>query len=162
MTLVTEESTRGTDWVDPPDPGALPARVRIAHPGGEVPAEGTVPPAVARALVGVLRPFTGTQSPCRFAVWEGWAALAGLRTETDVRLRRPGRDYLLLTGPLEAATESFDDVVHQTANLWWPHDAIWLVAVDVDDTATLVAGPAALADMVLAHPELSARRADLS
>lgn len=81
------------------------------------------------------------------------------------RLHHPERDYLLFTGPLEAATamgrwltpDWFDA---QSPNLFWPADHSWCVATEVDFDSTLVAGSTALVDAVLADPDLEAYPVD--
>ncbi len=77
------------------------------------------------------------------------------------RVRLPGRDYLLLTGPLQAATSlgwwptptSFQA---QSPNLFWPADRAWCVATEIDFDSTLVAGTRTLIDALLNHPKLDA------
>jgi len=55
------------------------------------------------------------------------------------RVRLPHRDYLLFTGPVEAAS-AFVGQEHQTPNLWWPADRIWCVASEIDLPWTYVGG----------------------
>ncbi len=77
------------------------------------------------------------------------------------RVRLPGRDYLLLTGPLHAATSlgwwptpmSFQA---QSPNLFWPADRVWCVATEIDFDSTLVAGTRTLIGAFLNEPILDA------
>jgi hypothetical protein len=75
----------------------------------------------------------------------------------------PQRDYLLLEGPLEAATELGWNMpgggfVPQSPNLFWPDDHAWCAASEIDLFCTLVAGSNTLAERLLADPRLEAWR----
>ncbi len=75
----------------------------------------------------------------------------------------PNRDYHLLEGPLEAATElgwnlTSDCFFPQSPNLFWPDDHAWCVATEIDLFCTLVAGSNALAESLLADPRLEVWR----
>jgi hypothetical protein len=77
------------------------------------------------------------------------------------RLRHPGRDYLLFSGPLEAALDlghwpSQDWFVPQSPNLIWPADNSWCVATEIDFDSTLIAGDQHLIDAVLDAEDLEA------
>lgn len=50
------------------------------------------------------------------------------------------------------------DLSLQSPQQWWPDDRSWAVATEIDDDSTIVAGSAALADALLAHPELEVLR----
>jgi hypothetical protein len=83
--------------------------------------------------------------------------------QNDARVRLPQRDYLLLTGPLEAAMEigwtlAGDHFIPQSPNLFWPADHAWCVASEIDLFCTLVAGPSELAEDLMAEPRLEAWR----
>ena len=70
---------------------------------------------------------------------------------TDARVCLPQRDYLLLEGPLEAATEigwilARERFIPQSPNLFWPSDHAWCVATEIDLLFTLVAGTNELAE----------------
>ncbi|HEX3394170.1 MAG TPA: hypothetical protein VHS52_06550 [Acidimicrobiales bacterium] len=77
------------------------------------------------------------------------------------RMQLPGRDYLLLAGPLSAALrigwhmrpDRFDT---QSPNLFWPADRAWCAASEIDFDSTLVGGTAELVDAILATPALDA------
>ncbi len=79
------------------------------------------------------------------------------------RLSLPGRDHLLFAGPLHAALSTGDQVTDdcfrpQSPNLIWPADRSWCLASEIDLDSTLVGGPAALIDAVLAAPGVEAWR----
>src|SRR5262249_24961457 len=73
------------------------------------------------------------------------------------RAHLPDRDYLLYTGPAEAAvtTEPLSDEA-QSANLWWPADRAWCVASEIDLAWTYVAGAAGLIQRGLAEEGVEA------
>jgi hypothetical protein len=81
----------------------------------------------------------------------------------DARVRLPYRDYLLLEGPLEAATEigwtlAGERFIPQSPNLFWPSDHAWCMASEIDLFCTLVAGSNELAEDLLAEPSLETWR----
>lgn len=122
----------------------------------EEPDEGTLPAVQAQALTEVLGRFTSTPGECFYAVWEGFGALALMPVAATVAM--PGREMLLLTGPLSQArrvsmeTGSWE----QSPSLWWPADRAWCVATDVDLMSTYVGGSRACIQAVLAAPGLEA------
>lgn len=132
----------------------------VGAPPFAEPSRGHLPLAVARALVRVLRRHTATPGDCRFAVWEGWGGLdAERRWPGAARLRLPGRTYVLLGGPIEAALGSLSPHHEQSASLWWPADRAWCVATEVDLMWTYVGGTRACIEDVLAEGDLEAWRA---
>ena len=78
------------------------------------------------------------------------------------KVHLPNRDYLLFTGPLEAAAELGATIGEtfwpQSPNLFWPHDYAWFVASEIDLSYTLVAGAEPLAEALLADPRLQTSR----
>jgi hypothetical protein len=112
------------------------------------PAEGHLPSALAARLAAVLRRHTGTPDDCWFAVWQGWGSVRSAGTP----LRLPGREHLLVRGPVElAAANLAAEPSEQSANLWWPADRTWCVATDVDLMSTYVGcSEACLAELVAA------------
>ena len=78
------------------------------------------------------------------------------------RVRLPGREYLLFTGPLAATPElgwnGPGGFFPQSPNLFWPEDRAWCVATEIDLPYTLVAGSEPLVGELLADPRLDARR----
>lgn len=82
------------------------------------------------------------------------------------RLQLPAREHLLLAGSLgdvaalasgtaTADVEPFRPGT-RTPSLLWPDDRSWCVATEVDFDSTLVGGPRALIELVLADPVLEA------
>jgi hypothetical protein len=79
------------------------------------------------------------------------------------RLQHPGRDYLLFTGSLDAATAmgwqaEEDWFLPQSPNLFWPEDHAWCVATEIDLRSTLVGGTTHLVTSVLSEAGLEAWR----
>jgi len=150
-----------------------------AHPGrpapwnSQGPERGSLDVADTEALVDVLASYTSTPAHCFFCLWDGWgwdtgmsAALPGevpipvpdpvpLEVRYGPRVRLPGRDYLLYTGPVEAAL-AFAGSPGQTPNLWWPADRSWCVASEVDLCWSYLGGPAALIEELLAERAVEA------
>jgi hypothetical protein len=155
------------------------------------PNEGSLPADLVPELVEVLRRHTSTPDRVWFAVWNGYSGLAfddsgigtidlsawpgsriksgkGLRTVGARRqppsaptFELPGRAYWLLSGPIDAATESLGQW-QQSANLWWPEDRAWCVATEIDFSWTYLGGTESLIDEVLSHPSLEAMRAEIA
>ncbi|WP_432548369.1 hypothetical protein [Kineococcus sp. SYSU DK004] len=83
-------------------------------------------------------------------------ALAGPRLRLP-----PDRDHLLFRGPLHAALsigeQTTPDHFHGwSPNLLWPADRSWCLGTDIDLDSTVVGGPTALVDAVLAAPGVEA------
>lgn len=76
------------------------------------------------------------------------------------RLELPGRAYLLFRGPMRGVRPFFSagqsGFWGQTPNLLWPTDRTWCVATEIDLDSTVVGGPRALVDALLAHADLEA------
>lgn len=152
----------------PPQPPRAPAPWN-----SQGPERGSLDAADAEALIEVLAGHTATPSACLFCLWDGWgwdtAMYAALPGETQIplqdpvppevrygpRVRLPGRDYLLYTGPIDAAL-AFTGPTGQTPNLWWPADRAWCVASEIDLCWTYVGGSRALIGALLADPRLEA------
>jgi hypothetical protein len=162
---------------------ALP-RVR---PGGEAPWTGQGPgrgslyPPDAMILAEILRDWTTTPQQCWFCVWDGYGwdhtvyltasdgateaePSAGRRPDPvpaavrgGSRVELPNRDYLLYSGPVEAALATVGiSGGYQVANLWWPQDRAWFVATEIDLAWTYVGGPAGLIGQLLAETRIEA------
>ncbi|MGH3503609.1 MAG: hypothetical protein ACRDQA_22335 [Nocardioidaceae bacterium] len=155
------------------------------RPGqGQGPAVGTLAAQDAKELVAILREHTTTPDRCWFCMWDGhgWDTARGLTAFTDAdgdtvpgaqppidpvparvragpRVRLPGRDYLLYTGPVADAL-AFVPEEGQTPSLWWPEDRSWCVASEIDLSWSYLAGPTALVERVLTRSGLEALRAD--
>ncbi|HET6857791.1 MAG TPA: hypothetical protein VFH94_11970 [Streptomyces sp.] len=122
----------------------------------EHPHEGPVPADVARTLIAVLSRHTRTPDSCWFGLWEGyghydWDGVPVFRT--------PGRDEILLAGPLnDADSPTWDapEAPPEIPDLWWPQDRAWCVGGDVDLVSTYVGGSAACIADLLASPHLEA------
>jgi hypothetical protein len=125
---------------------------------------------------------------CGFGWMNGSTAIVGARSDgrpyeppvvppafpADIlggpQLHLPSRDYLVFTGELQLLTQQwfwptdpgFDDTLGfaatNTPNLLWPTDHSWCLAGGIDFDSTLVGGPPALIDAILAAPELEAWR----
>lgn len=144
------------------------------------PEAGSLYPADARVLAGLVRQWTTTPGQGWFGLWDGydWAGTVlappgetGARVPDPVpatvrqgpRVQLPNRDYLLYTGPVEAVGATIvlpDRPV--TPNLWWPADRAWFVASEIDLSWTYVGGPAGLIETVLADDRLEALPAEPS
>lgn len=75
-------------------------------------------------------------------------------------VKLPDREYLLYTGPVEAAVGAGGPLyAGQSANLWWPQDHTWCVASEIDLPWTYVGGPEALIDELVADQRIEAVRA---
>ena len=150
---------------------------------GEDPPDGNLPPELLRILCATLAEHTSTPEACWFCLWNGYGwlhgspsvGILGCRGPIPVppafpaevlegpRVRLPGRDYLLFTGPLAAAsqlgwTDPFGSFLPQSPNLFWPQDHAWCVASEIDLLCTLVAGSDDLAEALVGDPRLEAWR----
>ena len=136
-------------------------------PGQDNPDVGNLPPAALAALCEVLAEHTTSPEQCFFGVWEGYGWLDGAVSREEFRSPRiqlPGRNYLPLAGPLQAAQQIGDrsgdedgfDFDPHSPNLWWPADRAWCVATEIDFDSTLVAGSTELVDAILHSPALEA------
>ncbi|MET7454386.1 hypothetical protein ABZT03_21370 [Streptomyces sp. NPDC005574] len=120
----------------------------------EHPAEGPTPPVVARHLVPLLTRHTRTADRCWFGLWHGYGRWDFDRFPT---FPTPGRDELLLAGPLSDVLSPLDaDEFTELPDLWWPQDRAWCLGGDVDLVSTYVGGTTALVDDLLAAPEFEA------
>lgn len=147
--------------------------------GGE-PDIGSLDPPDNQRLVDLLAGHIQSPDIADFAVWEGngffhagataiYSAgrsrsrpAPGASTARELiagpRLRHPGRDYVLLCGPLREASTLPDLLGAKpwtpSANLVWPQDHSWCIATEVDFDSTLVGCSQAAADEILACPDL--------
>lgn len=140
------------------------------------PSTGSLDEEALSPLCDVLAAHTTTPDDCFYGLWAGWgwiygssavatlgshepvASLLDVQEQASPRLHLPGRDYLLLRGPLSGALalscygESWP--AWQSPNLLWPADRAWFLASEIDFNSTLVAGDAALIADILACPAL--------
>lgn len=126
-------------------------------PGAD-PCRGNVVPDVLARLCDVLADHSSTPERSYFCVWEGygWDAGAGAG---EPGMRLADRNYLLLTGPLQAALQIGhrpmpDRFVPQSPNLFWPADRAWCVASEIDFDSTLIGGTTELVDAIIRAPAL--------
>jgi hypothetical protein len=154
-------------------------------PGGD-PERGNLAPEVLGLLCSLLASHTDTPQQCFFCLWEGYgwvqggsavATASAVRADESAahgtsptpppafspqelgrpRLHLPGRDYLLLAGPLQAALQighrpTADSFLPQSPNLFWPADRAWCVASEIDFDSTLIGGTLALTQAFLSAP----------
>jgi hypothetical protein len=150
---------------------------------GHAPRRGDLAPESLAVLLDALGRHTATPDSCWFGLWEGWGwidARSGSVTTTFAwrgetpppapapvppaftrevlawpRVQTPGRDFLLLRGPLASArfighqvtADWFDE---QSPQLIWPDDREWCVGTEIDFDSTVVGGSAELIDELLA------------
>lgn len=140
---------------------------------GQGPERGSLDLADAETLIELLRPHTSSPAACLFCMWDGWgwdtAMYVALPGEAPIpvpdpvppevrhgpRVQLPGRDYLLYTGPVDAAL-AFAGSPGQTPNLWWPADRAWCVASEIDLSWSYVGGSAELIEELIEEPRLEA------
>jgi hypothetical protein len=118
------------------------------------PAEGQMYLPDIDALAAVVCDWTETPANCWFCLWRGWGDLEyGTLSSQPVEL--PHRDYVLLTGPVDAAGETVRRYGHSAA-LWWPDDRSWCVATEIDLPWTYVGGTRDLIDAILTDKRIEA------
>ena len=150
---------------------------------GGPPERGDLAPAPFAVLCDLLAAHTHSPTECFFGIWEGWAWVhgggirftlvddaalrAGIVPTTEpmpaafteqerdrARLILPHREYVLLTGPLAAASQIGDPqglggFEPHSPNLMWPADRAWFVASEIDFDSTLVGGTTDLIQAIL-------------
>lgn len=121
------------------------------------PSAGNLPRKHAQELVEILGDHTGTPQDCYFAIWDGWGlpVLDALTSKT-ANLRLPHRSYHLSQDPIGFALQSISPLTWQSANMWWPEDRAWCVAIEVDLMWTYVGGRSACINAILADNRLEA------
>ena len=177
--LVTRVGTPGGLYDRQPQPGLFDGW----------PKTGSLPLAIARALVDVLGDHTPTRDRCWFAAWEGRgdprdgsAVLLTIGGSPDnapttpppgtyrekpterPTFTLPHRGYYLARGPLAAALETVYGITwgYQSASIWWPDDRAWCVATEVDFDWTYVGGSTECIAAILGDRRLEALPAQLS
>ncbi len=123
------------------------------------PRRGSLTAADCTALAALLRSHTTTADSCWFCLWEGYA-WQGLESDpippeilSGPKVMLARRDYVLYSGPIEAAS-AIDDADWRSPNLWWPVDQAWCVASDIDLPWTYVGGSSKLIEELLAREDL--------
>lgn len=154
--------------------------------GGAPPERGDLDEEVLQPLCEVLRKHTTDPMHCLFGLWTGWArSAAGIEGEvggdgkmSEIRLHAasrwvgdmagprldlPGREYVLLAGPLSAALHirERDDgtgsgISPASPNLMWPADRAWFLASEIDFDSTLVGGSDELIAAIIEADEIEA------
>jgi hypothetical protein len=161
---------------------------------GAEPRMGALEPELVGALAELLRHHTQSPERCWFCVWEGgwvqgpgsvlvsfgtpvyeraeiqrewasgWERSFSGDVSTAPRVRLPGRDYVLLEGPLDAVGEIGASTHWQgkswfepeSPNLWWPDDRAWCVATEIDLDSTYVGGSATMIRELLSDSRFDA------
>jgi hypothetical protein len=106
--------------------------------------------------------YTGPPEP-PFGYTDAVPEFIRAAVSAEPRVYLPGRDYLFFEGPLEGAVEfgeylTPEHFLPQSPNLFWPEDRAWCVGSEIDLYCTLVGGSDALAEQLLADPQLEAWR----
>jgi len=130
---------------------------------GSVPDQGDLEPESLAALLDVLARHTSPLQRSWFGVWEGfgWLSASGY-----AHVELPKRNYVLFSGPLDAALEIGDWptpewFLPRSPNIFWPDDVSWCVATEIDLFCTYVGGSRALIDELLAGVRLEVCEAHL-
>jgi hypothetical protein len=144
---------------------------------------GSLPADELQALASVLGRHSSASTGCWFGVWDGYGQLHGSPAVARLsstgegghvagiappevlsgpRLRVPGREYLLLRGPLSSVSTLQASLGGQSPNLWWPATRTWCVATEIDLAWTYVGGSAALIAHLLADQRLEVLPAESS
>jgi hypothetical protein len=105
-------------------------------------------------VVAVLSEHTTTPDNCWFALWNGWGTT---RDEFWMAptFKLPSREYLLLTGPLDALVDRFASL-NLSPNIWWADDRAWCVATGIDLSSTYVACDDSCRDAIVGSSSLEA------
>ena len=117
---------------------------------------------------GAIGVAVGTPEHERAEIQRQWQAAWQPSFPTDAlakpRVRLPGRDYILLEGPLDSVNEIGERTDWQgrshfepyAPNLWWPDDRAWCVATEIDLDSTYVGGSTVLVRDLLNDQRLEA------
>lgn len=123
---------------------------------------GTLDYEVASALADVLGRHTTTPDKCFFAVWAGYSDIRDELAGAPVVVLPPEREMYLLEGPVEAATEAFDEQRSRRSLRWWPTDQTWCVGNDLYADSVYVAGSKECVSALVDDPRLETLVADHS
>lgn len=128
-----------------------------------------LPGVLPAELVGRLAWHLGRQTgnmQCWAAYWRGWGALdqfLPLVTDEEewtaaadaaASFQLPEREYLMLTGPLDAIVPPFGMPAALSPQLCWPQDRAWFFATEVDFDFTLAGADDDLAAALLGDVSL--------
>ena len=123
---------------------------------------GTLDYEVASALADVLSRHATTPDECFFAAWAGYSDIRDELAGAPVVILPPEREMYLLEGPVEAATEAFDEQRSRRSLRWWPADQIWCVGNDLYADSVYVAGSKECVSALVDDPRLETLVADRS
>lgn len=148
---------------------------------GIPPERGDLDDEFLQPLCEVLGKHTADPAHCFFGLWTGWArwvanveasrasdprSYRAFRSVDDIdgpRLDLPGREYVLLAGPLAAALHirerddrTRDGLSPTSPNLMWPADRAWFLASEIDFDSTLVGGSDELIAAIVDTDEIEA------
>jgi hypothetical protein len=137
-----------------PPQGAVSDELAACRP----PRKGSLTAGDCVALAARLRSHTDTPDRCWFCLWEGYA-WQGVKSDPipaeildGPRVALPRRDYVLFSGPVEAAA-AIDEAAF-TPNIWWPSDRAWCVVSAIDLPWTYVGAAAPVIADLLARDDL--------
>ncbi|MDR1790366.1 MAG: hypothetical protein LBR20_01650 [Propionibacteriaceae bacterium] len=129
-----------------------------------IPPIGTIEPATMTPLATVLAAHTATPDDGFAAVWEGWGDLPAW-CDTSPKLELPGRNYILFKAGItefikpdwpQRAPWNSESVFHDTPSICWPADHSWVLANEIDFDTAIVAGSAALIEVLQHTPGMEA------
>lgn len=126
------------------------------------PGEGSLPIDETRVIIESLSQHTSTPGRCYFCIWDGWGDI-NQRLFGDARLRFKHPNYLVFTGPIDAAL-SFGGTRYpavRSPNIWWPEDRAWCVATEIDLDSTYIGGTDECVQALLDSPDLEVLPADI-
>jgi hypothetical protein len=127
----------------------------ILAPGQDAPHANGLSHEQFATLLPILARHT-TSSRSWFLLWDGFGDLPRSGPKSHPRVRHLGRNFYLLSGPL-------DEYAHFSNNVscWWPDDQAWCLCTDTDFFWAYLAGSAACTAEALAVPELDAYQTSL-
>lgn len=142
---------------------------------GSPPQTGSLTEKQLGPLLATLAEHTATAARAFFGIWIGvtWGRVSpggasALRSPDDLsyafppeqvalpRLHLPGREYVVVSGPLREATLVKGWLSPSSPNLIWPEDRAWFLATEIDFDSTLVGGTEGLARAILDDPRFEA------
>ncbi|HEY7282036.1 MAG TPA: hypothetical protein VID47_10620 [Actinomycetota bacterium] len=159
---------------------------RIGH---DPSSPGELPSGQAEVLIEVLGRHTASERGI-LLVWDGWGgwgtgiSLSPLGNADDREARMmeeerrsrlalrefervpraviPGREYVILEGPLSRMPHFGLAGWERWPSAWWPHDRAWVVVTEIDSNSTYVGGSREVSAEILASRRLGAVPADLA
>lgn len=123
-----------------------------------------------KVLCEILVDHAREPDDCFFGLCDVWSWVDDLLSRMDHRRCRLSkqrrlkllleRNYVVIHGPLAAASQIGGGPDQYVPNLIWPADHSWLVASEVDVDSTLVGGGAELVEAIVSSPKLEAWRVE--